>query len=187
MATCREVIRSALRKIGVIASGEEPSITEAQDALDSLQSMYLEAVNGGRFGKLIPVIATADYEAGENEIITSGGFTITLPDTIEDEWTGDDRPPKDLSIVMVTTEGEEPEISVYDAYRGEWVALNGLALGDDAPLSGRGSDGLSATLAIRLADEYAATVSASVISQSASFISALSNKRTSRETEVEFY
>lgn len=47
MASARDVIKSALRRIGVIAAGEDPSAEEASDALAELNAIM---ANGKREG-----------------------------------------------------------------------------------------------------------------------------------------
>lgn len=84
--TCRDLTKRSLRKLFVLASGREPTGSQAQDALDALLSIYKEFVGQGVFGRLNPVIITAStYSARENERVVcnnASGVTVTLPDTI---------------------------------------------------------------------------------------------------------
>lgn len=84
--TCRDLTKRSLRKLFVLASGREPTGSQAQDALDALLSLYKEFVGQGVFGRLNPVIITAStYTARENERVVCNnatGVTVTLPDTI---------------------------------------------------------------------------------------------------------
>lgn len=86
MATCRDLIKRSLRKLGAIAAGQEPTADMATDALVSLQSLYLELIGQGVFGRQFDITITdATYTANEQERILCdnlSGVTITLPDQI---------------------------------------------------------------------------------------------------------
>jgi hypothetical protein len=187
MTTIRETVRSALRKVGALTRGAEPSSSQARDGLEAFQSLLLEWVDNGKFGRLTNVIASADYEASEQERVVSGGFTITLPDTVVDDDTGETRPPKDLSLVVVVTAGAAPQVNLYDADRGEWVRLDTLEVADDAPLAGRGSDGLASCLAKRLAEEYGPPLGAQSEAAAAQFMSNLTHRRRDSTTAAEYF
>lgn len=150
MATCAEIIAAAYRKPNVSPIGEDPGPEEAAEALPILQSIYDEWVADGAFGPLTDVIAEANYEAAENERVTPGAYTITRPTTVEDEDTGEDRPPRDKAIIQVT--GTSGTTHVYSAPRGEWVRISSLAMTDYAPFSERSRDGLASLLAVRLCE-----------------------------------
>lgn len=89
MATCRDVIKAALRKINAYGGGNEPTADQASDALDSLTGMFHELAGQGVFGRLYPVIVTADtYSAcpGQRIVCNSADsqpITITLPTIIQ--------------------------------------------------------------------------------------------------------
>lgn len=154
MATCLEIIERAHVRAGIRARGDTPSAEETADALLSLQSLYDEMIGLGVFGRLTEVIIEAAYEAGENERIynTSGGaLSVTLPQTVSDEFTGETRPPRDRSVVVIAEDPEEAHI--YEAPLGAWKAMKGLAATDYAPLSVRSAEGLACALAARLCEE----------------------------------
>lgn len=154
MATCRQVITRALEKIRVRAVGDAPSAEEAAGALQTLQSLYDELIAIGAFGRLTEVLVDDAYTAGENERIynTSGSpVTITLPETIQDDDTGLDRPPRDRCVVVIASDPIKAHL--YSAPLGEWQELTSLALEDVAPLSERSFDGLSSLLAVALSEE----------------------------------
>lgn len=186
-ATCRDIVNGALRKLGVVRPGSGAKAGEAADALFALQSMYLEWIEGGMFGALSEVVATANAEVGENQRVLAGGYTISFPATVTDALTGDSRSPSDLAIAIVVTAGEEPDTRIYDANRAAWVALDGLELGDDAPLAGRGADGLSACLAKRLGEDYGQAITVQTEQSAGRFAAAISLKRTSRAVEVSYF
>lgn len=88
MATCRSVINTALRKIGVLAAGREARPTDATDALASLQSLYLGLIDGGAFGRLADVVPLGThYTSSGNERIfrnSDATMTIGLPEVVSD-------------------------------------------------------------------------------------------------------
>lgn len=156
MATCRDIITSAMRKLRQLPSGDSASADEADDGLTALQAMYLSWVGQGLFGRLTDVIKDAAYTAEEWERVRKdAAVTITIPDTITDDATGDERAPYDLALIEVIypTDGTR-QISLYDANLGVWVRLDSLTLDSDAPLSGRGEHGLACALATYWADEF---------------------------------
>ena len=48
----RDVVTTAMRKLGIIRSGGVPSAGDAEDARLSLQSWYAECIDGGTFGRV---------------------------------------------------------------------------------------------------------------------------------------
>lgn len=178
MATCNDIITRALRKLRVIGAGEDPTSDEAADGLTVLQSMYLGWVDNGVFGRLEPVITSVALTAEENQRIRKdAAVTVTIPTTIEDEDTGEDRAPRDLAIVDVVTASDGTrQVSVYDALKGSWVRLDGLALTDTAPLATRGEDGLACLLAVLLADEFGGNVGPITAKLGANFLAQLAAK-----------
>jgi hypothetical protein len=82
--TVRQIVRGALKKLGVLAIGREPTAAQAQDALEVLQGLYRELVGLGVFGRLVDVLVKTDtYSAREQERVvcnnSGGGVTVTLP------------------------------------------------------------------------------------------------------------
>ena len=148
MTTCRDVIAYAMRLGRVLPAGEDPENDEAADGLIALQSLYDSWVSGGMFGRLEDVTLTANdnVEEGKRYYVPTG-FTLTENPTIaaEDSADGVERQPRDLAIYESLTEAGTRTVKVYD--RTSWVALTGLALGDNAPLAGRSPMGLAAALA----------------------------------------
>lgn len=191
MATVRDVITAALRKPGVLGAGDTAAAEDAADALPVLQSMYLEWVASGAFGRLTDVLKEADYTAKEQERVRKdAACTVSLPDTITDAGTGEARAPRDLSLVVVTYPAAGTvEHHLYDAFLGDWVRLDGLDLDATAPLSGRGLDGLVSCLARRVAEDHGRSVGPVTMRSAALFESALSSRFSSerRETEVDYF
>lgn len=92
MATARDTIKGALRKIGRLAAGREPRPADAADALAALSGMYRAWINNGTFGRLRDVIPTGDYLASPNERVfrqNSDVLQITLPELVSGERTCD--------------------------------------------------------------------------------------------------
>jgi hypothetical protein len=154
--TNQELITRALRSLRVLAAGEDPAAAESTDCMSVLQGFYVNLVTS--------VLVAEDYEAGENELISYDGATtveITLPTTVEDAITGDDRAPKDRAVVVVA--GDEGQTWLYDRPYGAWVRLDALTLEGDAPLSSRYEQALIAMFAVQVAPEFGAEPSAILV------------------------
>ena len=207
MTTCRQVISGALRKCRVIGSGDTPTADEANDALTSLQSLYDGWSNSGVFGRLTDVIATESGTAREyTRVRYTTGMTISLPTEVsptdydygfpEDPYdygfddSGQDRPPLNRALIVLVNETTAARsVNLYDANRGAWRDLLALELDDDAPLSELDADGLSAVLALDIADDFGAVISASTQRKAGMFQSILSHRydATRRETQTEYF
>lgn len=174
MPTCRDIITRALRKARVYAAGETPTDDDMNDGLDELQNLYEQWGTAGMFGRLADVLTDDDYEAEPNQRITvTDTATITIPTEIEVD--GEDASPFDTAFVeVVDVPGGTVTRYIYEA--GTWVEISGLALDDEAPLSGRGRGGLAACLALAYADEFGAEIGPGVARQAAAFKTALSLK-----------
>lgn len=127
----------------------------------------------------------ADQTAGHNQhlaVLTEEAVTIELPTTLPRYWGCNWRPerdygwgltipfndanymPPDLSVVVVTDQfGPSRATYIYDAPIQRWLRVDDLdtevdnaVLNREAPLSARNPDGLAASLAVRIADEYGA-------------------------------
>lgn len=186
MATCREIITSALRKPNLIAMGEAPAAEDAAEALTILQSLYDEMVALGSFGRLAEVIITADYEAGENERIYNNGavtYSVTLPETIDDAAAENGvRPPRDCALVAVV--GASPAAYIYTASRGAWDDMSGLGLSSYAPLSDRSRDGLAALLAVRVCEANGRSVPQVVANTASAFRRLVTQRNNSPRSET---
>jgi len=116
MATCRQTITTALRKLGIVGRGRAtPSADEAVNGLAVLQAGYNHLFSEGKFGGWKEVIATGDYTAKEGDRIIKGAYTITMPTTVLDCFSGETRPPLDLSAVMVIASNQSSGPSVVHA------------------------------------------------------------------------
>ena len=189
MATCQDIITRALRKLNAVQMGATVSSAEASNALTVLQSVYMELVGWGAFGR-------------ENDILSQGAWTVLpqqrirmvdpnqvamIPDQIprfpywwRDEWNPDGwvswpiwptdpddasscnccRAPDDLSIVTVVDPTNGTAATfIYDSFVGSWASLSAISPTTEAPLSRRWAEPLANVLAGRLATDYGLTVS----------------------------
>lgn len=168
------IINRALRMLGVVDAGSAPTATQGEQALEALQSLVLALPNTNRW---TDVDVTEDYTAGENERIratTTDALTITIPVSVA---SGDrlldrcgnvtlvcsaaDRAPRELARVQITDALSDTTYTYY--YRSDlaqWTRVDALTLTGESALSAIFDMGLSAMLAVVLADEYGAAPSA---------------------------
>ena len=149
MATCNDVIKTALKLGRVIASGVTPTTDEYADGLIALQSMFDGWRTGGMFGELEDVYLIA----GESDVAEEGkryftetGATLTTPTSVYLDSLGDTRQPRDLALYESLTEAGTQAAKVYD--RTAWVDVIGLTGAGACPLASRGMMGLAACLAV---------------------------------------
>lgn len=186
--TCQEIITEALEENGSRGIGDTPSAEESARALSRLQSMWNAAVEQGVFGRVEEYLATANYEAEEGQRVYSAGYTITLPTTIEDEDTGEDRRPRDFAMIQVVNAATDPQISLYDAHEAEWKRIDNLTLAGECPFGRRYRHGLVAALAQNLAPMMGRPVGDITSAYAASLRSALSLRQSAprQNADVEF-
>lgn len=83
MATAQKNIKAAMRLLGLLAPGEEPTADEAQGALESLQAMLDQWSNSGF---LVPVITTESFALTNGQASytygSGGDFNSTRPQEI---------------------------------------------------------------------------------------------------------
>lgn len=191
--TVREVLTRAARKVALASEGKvAPEAYDIENLKDILFAWYEGSINGGLFGALVDVAKDAAYTAEEFERVRKdAAVTITIPDTITDDETGEDRPPLDLCPIVVTYPGQAgyPQLHIYDADIGDWTRLDTLTLDSDAPLSGRGADGLACVVAVQAMEEYGFAPGRLTIARAARFRFALLTRFASarRPVAYEFY
>lgn len=194
MATCRQITNLALRKMGRLGAGREARTTDAADALEALQSMYVSWIGSGASGRLEDITPTGtSYVARGNERIwrqDSTTLDVTLPELVNyDAYCdyGRERVGYYGTVVTIETIGGETVVTVeaaqpiaqyavtprdmsavvisdavggltsswlYDAHIKKWEQIDQLQLDDEAPRSTADREGLSALLAMELADSY---------------------------------
>lgn len=194
-----DVVKGALRKLGVLASAREPRATDRDDTFEALKGMYRQLINNGAFGRLHDVLPTTDYTAcGSVRIYRptdQAELSITLPETInrQDFWCDyriygscwcpdnavrrDVTTPRDCTVVTISDAviGETYDF-IYDGQTKTWQGLYDLELGDAAPLSFRDPQGLMAYLAWQVADDFSAQVGQSTLKLAQNFQSALTTR-----------
>lgn len=197
MATNLDIIKRAMKKIHVLASGAEPTSPQAADGMAALQSLIVELIGQGSLGRLHDVLATSDYTARENERVRkSAGVTVTIPTTITPELEpcggsydygfraysvsgSGNRPPRDRAcIVVIDSTGTETDY-IYNAYKGAWAEVQDLGEQDAFPFAAYLEDGFAALLAERLADDYDQEVGKQTALQAGRCRLMLSSKRDS--------
>lgn len=178
MTTNLDIIKRAMKKIHVLASGTEPTSVQAADGLVALQGLVSELIADGALGRLRDVLATSAYTACEfDRIQSSVGVTITIPTVITpdmvspggyapydygfrncDVTTSVNRPPRDRSCIVViqaNNDGSFTEIDyVWCAYKGKWVTIQSMAQTDLFPFAQSLENGFAAMLAERLAEDF---------------------------------
>jgi hypothetical protein len=189
MATVRQIVTAALRKVGVVSEGQPaPTAYDAQNALEVLQGWYDASMASGLFGRLEDVIVDDDYEAKEFERVTNtsaSAISVTLPLTITDDPNSAERVPLDLCPVVVIDPGEDPLNYIYDGIVGDWISLNDLTLDSVAPLSQRGRDGLSSVLAVKISEEFGYTVGPATLGSAQKFLTTIAERRNSPRVTTE--
>lgn len=183
---CIDIISRALRRIGVVAGGELPIDTEAQEALETLKSIYARLLTEGAFGEITSVIPTSAYLAGENErvIVTTLAVTdIELPETITE--CGRERPVRDGAIVIIADHlTNQTTTYVRDGQANVWSDIDNLNMTSAAPLSRRDAIGLSCYLALELCDEYRQQPSEITIRNAARFTMGITHNWSESQTVV---
>lgn len=178
--TVRDVGTLALRKLGVLRSGGEPSAADAEAARQSLESLYSEWITQGTFGRVYNVAITKSGSVTPGHsmhlnVTTDEEVSIDLPATVQRDFWSTWRPcrdygwglhvpvggdpglnvPRDKSVVIVTDQfGAGRATYVYDGTVQRWMRTDTITLQDEAALSARGMDGLASVLAIRLTEQF---------------------------------
>lgn len=153
-ATNTDIIRRALRLLGVIAGGQEPSGTDATDAMERLQSVIMDLPGLVLNGRWCEQAVNAAYTAEEGRRVTvMAPGVVTLP-TIITPTGCDSRPPLDFARVWIQGEAANAGLWVYVASLGAWRQVDGLDIEGDFPFGDEDVGGVVAQLAVELADEY---------------------------------
>ena len=193
MKTVRDTSTLALKKLGVLRSGGEPSAADGADALASLQSFYMECISQGTFGRVFNVSMTSAGTVTPSgnqhvNVLTEDAVSIDLPSSVPACYWETWRPcrdygwglnvpfgadtgvtvPRDKAVVMVTDQyGDSRATYVYDGTVQRWLRVDVLTDNDEAPLSARSPDGLASVLAVRMTDQFGAEMLSPVTLQSA--------------------
>lgn len=181
LVSVNDVVKGALRKLGVLASGREARPVDRDDTMEALKGLYRQLINGGAFGRLADVVPVADYTTCGNVRVFRGSdvseLAITLPETVNncnywcDQriygscWCPDNvirrdvTTPRDCTVVSISdaVTGETYDF-IYDGQIKTWQGLYDLTLEDRAPLAQRDPQGLMALLALQIGDDFGAQV-----------------------------
>ncbi|PTW45591.1 hypothetical protein C8J25_107276 [Sphingomonas faeni] len=181
---CIDIISRALRRIGVVAGGELPTDIEAQDALETLKSIYARLLTEGAFGEITSTIPASAYTAGENERVIISTLAVTdveLPETITE--CGRERPVRDGAIIVIANHlTNQTTTYVRDGQANVWCDMDNLDLTSAAPLSRRDAIGLSSYLALELCDEYRQQPSEITIRNAARFTMGITHNWSEPQT-----
>lgn len=149
MSTCNDIVRRALRAIGVVAAGKSPTGSDAQSGMEYLQSLILDLPGLLKNGRWREVAVTGPYTAREGDRCTvSSPGVVTLP------VTTCARPPHDLARVQILGAADNAGLWIYIATKGAWGRLDALTIEDDMPFGAEDDAGLAAMLAVNMASEY---------------------------------
>lgn len=171
VTTARKTIRRALRLIGVLGAGREPTQVMADDALEALQSLVLSLSTWWT-----DVDIDADYTAGENErvrVTTTDAVLVTIPASVSSAERllyccnqiqllcqgFPDRAPSEFARVQVTDASSDATATYY--YRpdiAQWTRADALTLDSEVPWNAALDEGFACLLAVRLAPEYDAAI-----------------------------
>lgn len=153
MSTAKTIIRRALRLIGELAAGQEPTGAAASDGLERLQSLILDMPGLVQNGRWHEHATTSAYTAKEGQRITvTAPGTVMLPTTIT--WDCRTRPPHDLAKVQILGAATNNGIWLYSATKGTWGRADNLSITSELPFGSEDDEGLAAQLAVEMADEY---------------------------------
>ncbi len=190
MAIARVVVNTALRKLGVLAAGREPRLSDATDTLAALQGLYTSWIVNGSFGRLEDVVPKGPSytPCGSCRVVRQSSATldVILPELVGRGWVYDygwyrcsgeynpTVPPRDgMTVVISDSIGGETASWIYDGTVKQWQQIETLTLNDEAPRSASDLLGLSACLAIEVADQFGEEVSATSALQAARYKTAL--------------
>jgi hypothetical protein len=194
MSSVRDTIKSAYRRSGVKAAGANITATEYSTGLERLQGMYTKMVSDGLWGRLTDKMLDNDddYEAKERErVYNPSGATVTYPVSVIDCESGVARTPLDGIVIAVVVPGSDPEVKIWDAFRGEWQSVMGLTLSSFAPLTTMFDEAIKNFLAVVLADDIGNQPSQLLLRQAAVSKMAITNRFASKRrpgtTQESFY
>lgn len=154
MSTALDIMRRALRAIGVLKAGKEPTGPDAQDALEHLQSVILGLPGFFHNGRWCEAAIDSAYTARESERITvTTPGVVTLPTVITCNTVS--RPPYDLAKVQIIgADAENAGLWLFSATKGAWGQADALSTSSELPFGPEDDAGLAALLAVDMAAEF---------------------------------
>ena len=84
MTTCQQIITQALRKLNAVPIGAVVNPAEIDNGLTVLQSLYMELVGSGAFGRENDLLSTGDWTVLPNQRVRldTESATATIPDAL---------------------------------------------------------------------------------------------------------
>lgn len=187
-----------MRKLGRLGAGRTARTADAEDALEALKGLYKSWIASGAFGRLSDVVPTTSFTAGENMRIfrnSDAVASITLPELVPaygdplpydrerdasytnySDVDGQNRPPRDGSVVQIVDAMADPQTTttyLYDGSIRSWQALDALTLDSTAPRSYDDPEGLAACVAAEIADTFGLEIPGSTFRQAVRFQSTI--------------
>lgn len=184
-ATVRQTITRALRKLRVVASGDEPTAAELADGLSVVQGMFDAWATGGMFGRLNTLLGddgTVSFGTDEYlEVVVweapDGDATVELPVRVRDIYTNETRTPPDLAFAELVDETTgNRKTFIWDARQAKWVRLDNLTVDSVMPLAARSTEGMAAVVAMKLSEEFGAQLGPLVAREAGAFLQAMSTR-----------
>lgn len=154
MSTCNDIVRRALRALGVVAAGKAPAGSDAESGMEYLQSLVLDLPGLLKNGRWCEIAVSGAYTAREGDrcMVTSPGV-VTLPASVSCGQGA--RPPQDLARVQILGAGAtNAGLWIYSATKAAWSQVDALEITDDSPFGSEDDEGLAFMLAVNMAGEY---------------------------------
>lgn len=177
--TARQLIKQAMRSLGVLGAGQEPTSAELDDCMLTLRNVLRKLVTDGTYGQLKEKVITDDYITPGMEHIykMNDQCIIILPMLVSNQdgycdyglMLSEDgayapgqlpegikvSPPRDGSIVRITDSVSNATTDwIYDGQIKSWTGLWNISYDYPVPMGFRDGEGLKALLAIAMADEF---------------------------------
>ena len=192
MATVRATVTRAMRKLRLVASGDEPTAAELADGVAVVQGIFDAWAAGGMFGRLDRQLGNAS--AYEPVVLLweslPGDTSVELPVRLRDPETGDTVPPADLSYIEVVDETTGVRKAyLWDARKAAWGRVDALTADSAMPLSGRSAEGLAAVVATRLAEEFGQSPGPWLVREAGGFLQAMATRygETRETTQADYF
>lgn len=167
MSTPLDIVRRALRAMGVLKSGREPSGADLNDGIEKLQSVVLQFPGLLHNAAWCDVAVASAYTAKVgNRCAVSGAGAVTLPTTVTDCLTGQSRPPRDMARVQILGDVDNAGIWVFSATKNAWGRIDNITVdtaNEEFAFGPEDDEGIAAILAVNWVDEYGAEVSARTV------------------------
>ena len=176
--TCRDVVARSLRRLGIVAAGEEVAGVDEVVGIEALQEI-IDGMRSGLFGRLADVLATSNLTANVFDRVIGNevaGITVTLPTTYEEDAI------RNGSVIEV----RDLFTTVYLNYRWNgdtqrWAALTALTPSTDLPVGDNFVGAIVALLATRLAGEFGVPVTMEIMRDAASGARAIARSKDRRQ------